>query len=276
MSKTAKKLGNRRVTGKEQFYTPRDTAEWVVSKVLKYVENPKKATWLEPSAGSGVFIDVLAEHGITDIIATDIEPHHKKIKKQDFLAWKAPHDKLIAIGNPPFGRNNALSIPFFNHCAQSSDVIAFIVPRSWRKWSVTNRLSMDFELKADFDLHINYVDAHGNDVYAKNNLKTCLQIWKRTTRPRKPMVIPPTDLAVKCNPAEADIAMRVFGYGCGTVYTEFDRKPNTTMIFLKVKNRNVIKALKEIDFAKYFNNVSYTQALAFAEIRYELNKYFKN
>ena len=90
------------------------------------------------------------------------------------------------------------------------------------------------------------------------------------------MVIPPTDLAVKCNPEDADIAMRVFGYGCGTVYTEFERRPNTTMIFLKVKNRSVIKALKDIDFSKYFNNVSYTQALAFAEIRFELNKYFKN
>lgn len=274
MAKTAPKLGNRRVTGKEQFYTPRDTAEWVVGKVLKFVDTPAKLTWLEPSAGSGVFIDVLAHHGISHVLAVDIEPHHKRVKKQDFLTWKAPHTGLIAIGNPPFGRNNALSIPFFNHCAEFCDVIAFIVPRSWRKWSVTNRLSKDFELKADYDLHINYVDAAGNDVYAKNNLKTCLQIWKRTSKPRQPVVIPAIDLAVKCSPAEADVAMRVFGYGCGTVYTDFKREPNTTMIFLKVKNRNVIKALKSIDFSMYYNNVSYTQALAFSEIRYELLKYF--
>lgn len=274
MAKTAPKLGNRRVTGKEQFYTPRDTAEWVVGKVLKFVDNPDKLTWLEPSAGSGVFIDVLAEQGISDVLAVDIEPHHKRVKRQDFLAWKAPHAGLVAIGNPPFGRNNALSIPFFNHCSEFCDVIAFIVPRSWRKWSVTNRLSKDFELKADYDLHINYVDATGNDVYAKNNLKTCLQIWKRTSKPRQPVIIPATELAVKCSPTDADIAMRVFGYGCGTVYTEFKREPNTTMIFLKVKNRNVIKALKSIDFSKYYNNVSYTQALAFSEIRHELIKYF--
>lgn len=274
MAKTAPKLGNRRVTGKEQFYTPRDTAEWVVGKVLKFVDNPDKLTWLEPSAGSGVFIDVLAEQGISDVLAVDIEPHHKRVKRQDFLAWKAPHAGLVAIGNPPFGRNNALSIPFFNHCSEFCDVIAFIVPRSWRKWSVTNRLSKDFELKADYDLHINYVDATGNDVYAKNNLKTCLQIWKRTAKPRQPVIIPATELAVKCSPTDADIAMRVFGYGCGTVYTEFKREPNTTMIFLKVKNRNVIKALKSIDFSKYYNNVSYTQALAFSEIRHELIKYF--
>lgn len=275
MSTAAPKLGNRRVTGKEQFYTPQETAEWVVEKVLKFVDSPKKVTWLEPSAGSGVFIDVLAGHGIRDVLAVDIEPHHKAVKKHDFLTWKAPHAGLISIGNPPFGRNNALSIPFFNHCAEFSDVIAFIVPRSWRKWSVTNRLSLDFELKADYDLHINYVDADGNDVYAKNNLKTCLQIWKRTKKPRAPRVVPQTDLITKCDPREADIAMRVFGYGCGTVYTEFNRVPNTTMAFFKVKNRNVTKALREIDFSKYFNNVSYTQALAFSEIRYEIIRYFK-
>ena len=276
MQKTAKKLGNRRVTGKEQFYTPPETAEWVLAKVLKFVPQPKKVTWLEPSAGAGAFIDALYGHGIKDVLAVDIEPHHRAVKKQDFLTWKAPHTGIIAIGNPPFGRNNALSIPFFNHCAEFCDVIAFIVPRSWRKWSVTNRLSMNFELKADYDLHINYVDSQGNDVYAKNNLKTCLQIWVRTQKPRKPVVIPPTELAVKSTPAQADIAMRVFGYGCGNVYTEFDRKPNTTMIFLKVKNKSVIRALKTIDFSKYYNNVSYTQALAFSEVRYELIKFFKS
>lgn len=276
MRKTATKLGNRRVTGKEQFYTPRPTAEWVVKKVLKVVAQPKKTNWLEPSAGSGVFVDVLAAHGIKQVLAVDIEPHHSQVKKHDFLTWKAPHTGLVAVGNPPFGRNNALSIPFFNHCAEFCDVIAFIVPRSWRKWSVTNRLSMDFELKADYDLHLNYVDAFGNDVYAKNNLKTCLQIWTRAKKPRSPIHIPATDLAVKCSPEDADIAMRVFGYGCGTVYTKFERMPNTTMIYLKVKNRKVITALKEIDFARYFNNVSYTQALAFSEIRHELIEYFKN
>ncbi|CAB4342122.1 unannotated protein [freshwater metagenome] len=266
------KLGNTRVTGKEQFYTPLQSADWVVAQVLTHFPHTRAATWLEPSAGTGAFIKALQRQNIVDVIAMDIEPHFAKVKRQDFLTWQPNVSGLVAIGNPPFGRNNSLSIPFFNKAAQVCDTIAFIVPRSWRKWSVTNRLDLNFHLAHDIDLDINYVDVNGADVYAKNNLQTCLQVWQRQNDVRQKVVIAETDLLSKCSPQEADIAIRVFGYGCGEVMTNFDRKSNTTMMFLKLHSDKVLPALQRLDFSIYFNNVAYTQALAYSEIRYALAK----
>jgi len=266
------KLGNRRVTGKEQFYTPVDTAAWVVNRVLDLVPDSRYQTWLEPSAGSGSFLSALTGAGINDVIAMDIEPAHADVRKKDFLDWKPTGENLVAIGNPPFGRNNSLSIPFFNKCAQFSSTIAFIVPRSWRKWSVTNRLSMDFSCISDENLDINYVDVAGADVYAKNNLRTCLQIWTRAPIARQPVRITDHGFVEKVTPERADIALKVFGYGCGTVLTDFARVPNTTLMFLQVNDRRAVKALMEAPLSRYFNNVAYTEALAFTEVNDALNR----
>jgi len=272
MTSPAVKLGNRRITGKEQFYTPPATASWVVDRVLELVPESRNNVWLEPSAGSGAFIDALSQVGIENVLAMDIEPAHPMVKKRDFLSWKPTATNLVAIGNPPFGRNNSLSIPFFNKCAQFSSTIAFIVPRSWRKWSVTNRLSMNFSCIFDEDLSINYVDVAGADVYARNNLRTCLQIWTQISVPRERVRILDHGFVEKVSPEDADIALKVFGYGCGTVLTEFARVPNTTLMFLKVNDQRALKALRDAPLEKYFNNVAYTEALAFTEINDALNK----
>jgi len=272
MTSPAVKLGNRRITGKEQFYTPPATASWVVERVLELVPESRNSVWLEPSAGSGAFIDALSQVGIENVLAMDIEPAHPMVKKRDFLSWKPTATNLVAIGNPPFGRNNSLSIPFFNKCAQFSSTIAFIVPRSWRKWSVTNRLSMNFSCIFDEDLSINYVDVAGADVYARNNLRTCLQIWTQISVPRERVRILDHGFVEKVSPEDADIALKVFGYGCGTVLTEFARVPNTTLMFLKVNDQRALKALRDAPLEKYFNNVAYTEALAFTEINDALNK----
>ena len=271
MTSPAAQLGNRRVTGKEQFYTPPATAAWVVGRVLELAPESRNKVWLEPSAGSGAFIEALADVGILDVLAMDIEPAHPLVRKKDFLTWRPTAKDVVAIGNPPFGRNNSLSIPFFNKCAQFSSTIAFILPRSWRKWSVTNRLSMDFTCISDEDLNINYVDVSGADVYARNNLRTCLQVWTRTSVPRERVRITNNGFVEKVSPQEADIALKVFGYGCGTVLTEFARVPNTTLMFLKVNDRRAVKVLREAPLEKYFNNVAYTEALAFTEVNDALN-----
>ena len=131
---------------------------------------------------------------------------------------------------------------------------------------------MDFTCISDEDLSINYVDVFGADVFAKNNLRTCLQVWNRTEVPRERVRITDHGFVEKVSPQDADIALKVFGYGCGTVLTEFNRVPNTTLLFLKVNDRRAIKALREAPLAKYFNNVAYTEALAFTEVNDALNR----
>ena len=266
------KLGNTRVTGKEQYYTPVALAQTLVGYVENTLGSIANKTILEPAGGTGSFIEAAKARGVAEVISFDIEPLHHQVVQGDFLTQRIHRENLITISNPPFGRNNALSVPFFNHAAAHSDAICFIVPRSWRKWSVTNRLDLSFELVFDEDIDIDYVDASGNLISDKSRLATCFQIWKKTARPRIPVRIRDMGVVEKVGPENADVSLTVFGYGCGQLKTEFDPIPNTTKLFLKLKHPKALEALKTVDFSKFYKSTAYTEALSLQEINYLLNE----
>ena len=91
------RLGNPRVTGKEQFYTPPAIAESIVKNVKKRVGNLSNFTLLEPAGGTGSFIEAAKTHGLTKVISFDIEPHHKKITLGDFLEQDISRKGLLTI-----------------------------------------------------------------------------------------------------------------------------------------------------------------------------------
>jgi hypothetical protein len=136
----------RRNVDREQFYTQRDTAHRL-AKWLKH--NVKVDQWIEPAAGNGVWLDCL------DITAAyDIKPQHPAVKEQDFmeLQWQKK-GTLGFVGNPPFGRNSKLAFQFFRKCAMlGADIIAFIVPASWGKATVQNRVPQNYHLIYQEDL----------------------------------------------------------------------------------------------------------------------------
>lgn len=265
--------GNTRVTGKEQFYTPSATAEQVVNDFLSKFPQMRSRTWVEPAGGTGTFIDAAIKAGVLDVHGYDIEPHHPLVHAADFLALRPSLDGVVCFGNPPFGRNNALSVPMFNACARISEMIVFIVPRSWRKWSVLNRLDRRFHVVDDNDLNVNYVDVDGIDKYERSTLLTCVQSWKRQDEPRSLVKIENRDIVQRCGPLDADASLTIFGYGCGKVRTEFPRKPNTTQMFLRLIHPQALEALQAVNFQKFSTNVAYTQALAFSEISCLLNEH---
>lgn len=266
------KLGNRRVTGLEQYYTPPTLADNLTRVAFEVIPDAKDRYFLEPAGGTGSFIDALKQQGAKHIISVDTHPLHPDVKKQNFLNFKTKEKNLVTLSNPPFGRNNALSIPFFNHAAKISSHIAFLVPRSWRKWSVQNRLDLNFHLIHDQDVDLIYIDADGNPLAKSNELRTAFQIWERTENKRTKVQVPDNGLIKKASPADADVALRVFGFGCGQVYTEFPRVPNTTMMFLKLSQAVTASLLEELDFDRFKLNTAYTQALSIQEINFLLNE----
>lgn len=266
------KLGNTRVTGKEQFYTPQELATKLVTEVEKTVGPLKGRTILEPAGGTGSFVEAVSKVGARKILSFDIEPLHQGVSRGSFLDQEISETNLITISNPPFGRNNSLSIPFFNHAATISEAICFIVPRSWRKWSVTNRLDLNFELAKDIDLDIDYVDADGELISTKSRLATCFQIWKRTDSPRVPVRIRDMGIVEKVSPKEADVSLTIFGYGCGNLKTQFEPVSNTTQMFLKLVHPGALAALNKVDFSKFYKNTAFTEALSLQEINYLLNE----
>lgn len=266
------RLGNRRVTGKEQYYTPLDTARELVGELQKIIPNFSEQTVLEPAGGTGSFIAAARAVGVTKFVAYDIEPKHIDVSPGDFLQQELRLTGAVALSNPPFGRNNSLSIPFFNRAAEHCDYIAFIVPRSWRKWSVMNRLDRNFHLVADHDLQLDYVDASGARISERKRLATCFQIWQRKTELRPLISVADQGFITKTTAADADVALTIFGYGCGTVRTEFERKPNSTRMFLKLNHPQALDALTSVDYSRFFRNTAYTEALSLPEINYLLNE----
>jgi hypothetical protein len=266
------KLGNTRVTGKEQFYTPLELAHTLVGEVEAVLGSLQGKTVLEPAGGTGSFVEAAYAKGVKEVISFDIEPLHETVLLGNFLDQELTEQSLITISNPPFGRNNSLSIPFFNHAARVSDAICFIVPRSWRKWSVTNRLDLNFELVSDKDLAIDYMDSSGELISDKSRLATCFQIWKRSETPRFPVKITDMGVIQKVSPELADVSMTIFGYGCGSIKEDFERVPNTTQLFLKLNHPQALAALRSVDFSRFFKSTAYTEALSIQEINYLLNE----
>ena len=267
-----KKLGNRRVSGTEQYYTPKDLADELVKLTLKAIPRATERTFLEPAGGTGSFIEALNMAGITAVTSVDKYPMHPGVIQADFLEWETMDTDLLTISNPPFGRNNALSVPFFNRAAKFSSHIAFLVPRSWRKWSVQNRLDTRFHLVLDVDVAVQYEDVLGAKIAKRNDLRTCFQIWEKRLELRPVIAVPDNGFIQKSSPDEADLAVRVFGYGCGTVMDDFPRQPNTTLMFLRVLDKSIESALQDLDYERFSINTAYTRALSFQEINFLINE----
>ena len=132
----------------DQFYTKPEVAELCCN----LMDFSKYNKILEPSAGTGVFLELLPED---KRIGIDLEPKHPEITKQDFFLYKGTED--LVIGNPPFGRVSSLAIKFFNHAATFADTIAFIIPRTFRRVSVQNKLNLHFHLVEDIELSLIHI-----------------------------------------------------------------------------------------------------------------------
>ncbi len=264
------KLGNRRKTGVEQYYTPKDLARNLSEELIAITGSDR--SFIEPAGGNGSFVSALESLGVEEIEAVDLYPKHPRVKNADFLTHNPKGSNLVTISNPPFGRNNSLSIPFFNHAANHSEYIAFLVPRSWRKWSVQNRLDRRFHLISDRDVAVNYVTDTGERIGANNDLRTCFQIWQRQDSLRPLIRVQDQGLVKKCKPEIADVAIRVFGFGCGKSCRDFPRVANTTLMFLTVLDARVFEVIEGLDYERFSLNTSYTRALALPELNYLLNE----
>lgn len=106
-------------------------------------------------------------------IALDIAPEDDRIEKQDYLKYETDKIDFITIGNPPFGNRSALAIDFFNKAATMSEVIAFIVPVSFMKWSVQKNLNNNFALHSFMYLEPESFSSNGEPY----SVRTVFQIW---------------------------------------------------------------------------------------------------
>lgn len=114
---------------KDQFFTPKEISiycyEVLKQKLVELSINFEDYIFLEPSAGDGSFYDILPKDRR---IGMDIEPKMSGILKKDFLSWETELEKIICLGNPPFGLRGNLALRFLNHASKFCDFVAFILP----------------------------------------------------------------------------------------------------------------------------------------------------
>lgn len=129
----------------EKFYTKPEVAKFCIEQL----DLSKYDKIIEPSAGSGSFSNQL------ECEAYDIAPEGENIIKQDFLQTNIEKGNILTIGNPPFGRQSSLAIKFINHAAKYSKTIAFILPKSFGKESMLNKLNKHLHLVKEIELSEN-------------------------------------------------------------------------------------------------------------------------
>ena len=153
----------------DKFYTHQSVAKMCIDMI----DLSSYDIIVEPSAGNGSF-----SNQIPNCISYDLVPEHPSIIQQDYLkldTWRFMDKKVLTIGNPPFGIQNNLAIQFFNKAAEYSHTIAFILPRTFMKESIQNKLDENFHLVKCVDLSKDSFLLNG-ETY---DVPCVFQIWER-------------------------------------------------------------------------------------------------
>lgn len=255
----SKNVFDTRKQGLDKFYTIPSYAKRCIDIVFdKY---PNWDLVIEPSAGNGSFLKQIP---FDNKIGLDISPEDDEIQKQDFFEYKQPNiGKILVIGNPPFGKVSSLAIKFFNHAASFASVIAFIIPRTFRKISVHNKLNSNFHLIYDED-----VPTKPCQFSPKMMVKCCFQIWEKKENTRDVIILPsshpdweflgfgPKDSKGQPTPPEgADFAIRAYGGKIGFIM-------NDCLEQLRPKSWHWIKSNIDKDLLiQRFKSLNYSNSL---------------
>ena len=112
----------------DKFYTPVSVAKECIELVP---DINSYELIIEPSAGDGSFSSQL------NCLAFDLEPESANIIQQDWFTVKPfKQEKILVIGNPPFGSRSSLAKQFIKHSQKiGAETIAFILPDTFSKLS---------------------------------------------------------------------------------------------------------------------------------------------
>lgn len=148
----------------DKYYSSPEVAEHVANKT-KEIIGDKITEYIEPAAGAGIFLDYLDK----PYLAFDIEPHDKRIVKEDYLKLDIEYKQgRCVIGNPPYGSKLNLAAAFYNKSIGIADYIAFILPISQYK----NNIKL-------YRFNLIYSEDLGVKEYSGKKVHCCLNIYTR-------------------------------------------------------------------------------------------------
>lgn len=155
----------------EKYYTQTYIAELCCDIFKQYIKiNPDKDIIIEPSVGTGSFIKPLLKL-TNNLRCYDIDKslfnikneyqnslYSKYVKCNDFLSINISptnQNKIFVVGNPPFGRQSSTAIKFIQHMCTFCNAFGLILPKSFLKPTLYNKINNYFHLVHSTDISNN-------------------------------------------------------------------------------------------------------------------------
>lgn len=263
MAGETKSLGKKDLLDK--FYTKSS----IVDQCLALVDISSYDLIIEPSAGNGAFSNKIA------CKAYDIDPESPNIMVADWLKLDKKQfneaNRVLVVGNPPFGSQGALAVQFFNESATFCNTIAFILPLSFKKISVQNRLNLSFHLVEELILSVDAFTLSGEDYSAP----CVFQVWKKQLIPREKIKLrTTTPLFTFCSPAEADLRIQRVGGRAGKASLDLTKSPSSNYFLMNhtgQSNEDIVELVNSITFPSIEFTVG-PKSLPKGEMIYEIEK----
>ena len=210
----AQDTGKFRTNTKDQYYTKNTVAKECVDLIISSNPGVTHYQWIEPSAGNGSFLKALPSE--IRAIGIDLDPKMDGIIRGDFLTWEPiSEEKRVFFGNPPFGKQGSLAKSFIQHAAKYATIIAFILPKSFVKPSMSRAFPSKFHCVLEKELPKDSFEVN----LIAYDVPCVFQIWQKKSEDR-PKCEPMKELGfhyVKAS-EEYHIAFRRVGGKAGTCF----------------------------------------------------------
>lgn len=238
----------------DKFYTSDTAAKTFIEYVQSFIDLSEFDNIIEPSAGAGALLNHLPSH----TIGVDLMPERDDIIASDFFDFTYPTGRNITIGNPPFGNRSKLAIEFFKHAAVSSEVIAFIIPVTWEKFSIHKQLPLGWALIATERLPEVSFELDGRPY----KVRCCMQVWVKSdsssTRKTSPEPGTHPDFLIKHGyNSDATFVIRGVRPKVSNEVDVFDRiDPTTRYYSVQPLTEGVREVFDRVDWSKHWQGVS--------------------
>jgi predicted RNA methylase len=274
----------------DKYYTNKK----IIPELLKLIQanidiNKNNDIIIEPSAGNGSFITFIKKL-VNKYYFYDLFPECDEIIKQDYLSLdysnivNSINGKIHLLGNPPFGRQSSTALKFIKYSTKFCDTISFILPKSFKKESVKNKIPLNFHCILEHDIPKNS--------FLLNNVEydvPCVfQIWEKRNikRVKEKKLIPYKFKFVKKTECH-DISFRRVGVYAGKINTNTTNNSIQSHNFIKFDEfspehstndkilKEIINKLEKIKFSCCENTVG-PKSISKQELIKEYNKVLSN
>ena len=274
MDNNEQDTGKYRVNLKDKFYTRTDVAKKCIDAIISKYPKTNEYLWIEPSAGDGSFLRNVPNG--YEKIGIDLEPGAPDIIAADFLKWnyENKNKEILIFGNPPFGRQASLAKSFIRKSCTIANMIAFILPKSFLKPSMSNAFNIKFHCEYSVELAKDSFLING----MAHDVPCIFQIWIKKQENRV-IEIRAAESGFKYRkPNELyDLAIRRVGWLAGKAYRRGEKEFNAqTHYFVKldnVENGAIEKLMEKVNSHKFSDNTVGPRSISKVEMNTFLNKF---